>query len=378
MSLVCETAALDAETLRHVMQVCAISVAHNNPEEFARLLHSLQTQADLSGLIVLDNSSDAYLKENEAIFRTFENSYPFVKYIHSTKNVGSAGGFFLGMKIAHENEFDWIWLLDQDGTVDNGCLASLLQNVGTADILCPQIIDIDCPSIVLSQSGTVLNFWGRMINVAFTVSREISFFGTHGALISKKVLDEVGYYDPHHFFVGSEDRDYAFRSTTEHMVIRLVVDAKARHPRAPNKSLRIVDTGVTDSISAERDFAAADRVNFKLFERVEAAIVASIERVLPEGLGHVDRRLTDPAHCCASPELKSLSFAYLATKRLTTWQLVAACSFSVFAVLLRKIANFSRISLKRTLVMYQACLLSKLTNEWPFESVQQFCQHLFK
>jgi rhamnopyranosyl-N-acetylglucosaminyl-diphospho-decaprenol beta-1,3/1,4-galactofuranosyltransferase len=158
------------------MQVCAITVAYNNPKELARLLRSLQSQASLNGLIVLDNSREEYLKENEALFRTHADRYPFAHFVHPRENIGSAGAFCQGMKIAHEKGFDWIWLLDQDGTVENGCLASLLRNTAQADILCPQIVDIGDPALVLPQSGAIQNFWGRMVWIAFTVSRNMSFF----------------------------------------------------------------------------------------------------------------------------------------------------------------------------------------------------------
>lgn len=259
------------------MQICAVTVAYNNPKELARLLRSLQIHPNLNGLIVLDNSREEYLKENEAIFRMYADRYQFTHLAHPKKNIGSAGAFCQGMKIAHEKEFDWVWLLDQDGTAEKGCLASLLRNAGQADILCPQIVNIDNPEMVLPQSGAVQNFWGRMVWIAFTESRNISFFATHGALISKSVLDRIGYYDPHHFFVGSEDSDYAFRSTAEHMVIRLVVEAKAGHPDARYRSLEkrrgLIDAGVIDNISAERGGDAVDHLSARLLLRVQQSIL---------------------------------------------------------------------------------------------------------
>jgi GT2 family glycosyltransferase len=361
------------------MQVCAITVAYNNPEELARLLRSLQTQPSLNGLIVLDNSREAYLKENEAIFQTHADRYQFAHLTHPRKNIGSAGAFCQGMKIAHEKGFDWIWLLDQDGTAEQGCLASLLRNAGQADILCPQIVDIDNPAIVLPQTGAVQNFWGRMVWIAFTESRNISFFATHGALISKSVLDRVGYYDPRNFFVGSEDSDYAFRATAEHMVIRLVVEAEARHPDARYRSIEkrrgLIDAGVIDNISAERGGVATDHLRDRLLLSVQRSILRGA-LLLPEHLGYVDSRLFGDKNCSKTQGVASLSFSYLATKRLTSFQLVAACLFSLLTVLFRKLIGGSRISLKGTLSMYSICMRSTLKKEWPFESVEQFCMGL--
>ena len=175
------------------MQICAATVAYDNSEEFARLLRSLESQSGLNGLIVIDNSREAYAAENATTFRAHSRGYEFADYVRTEENIGSAAAFCIGMKMAHEKGFDWVWLLDQDGTVENGCLASLVQNIGRADILYPKIVDIDQPEIVLSQSGGIQNFWGRIVGLnSVTENRNISFFATHGVLISKKVLGLVG------------------------------------------------------------------------------------------------------------------------------------------------------------------------------------------
>ena len=361
------------------MQICAITVAYNNPKELARLLRSLQTQSSLNGLIVLDNSREDYLKENEALFRTHADRYQFSHFDHLGDNIGSAGAFCQGMKIAHEKGFDWIWLLDQDGTVEDGCLTSLLRNAGQADILCPQIVDIDNPSIVLPQSGAVQNFWGRMVWIAATASRNISFFATHGALISKLVLDRIGYYDSRNFFVGSEDSDYAFRTTAEHLVTRLVIDATALHPDARYRSIEkrrgLIDTGVIDSISAESSGVADDRLRARLLLSLQRWALDG-SRLLPEHLGYVDNRLFGHNNCRKTQGFASLSFAYLATKRLTSFQLGVACLYSLLVALFRKLIGGSRLSLKGTVSMYSICMRSKIRKEWPFESVEQFCIRL--
>jgi hypothetical protein len=215
-----------------------------------------------------------------------------------------------------------------------------------------------------------------MVWIAFTESRNISFFATHGALISKSVLDRIGYYDPHNFFVGSEDSDYAFRSTAEHMVIRLVVEAKACHPDARYRSLEkrhgLINAGVIDNISAERGGDAVDHLSARLLLRVQQSILHGA-RLLPEHLGYVDNKLIADRNCRKTQGVASLSYAYLAAKRLTSFQLGAACLYSLLTLLFRKLIGGSRISLKGTVSMYSICLQSKLRKEWPFGSIEQFC-----
>jgi|BarGraNGADG00312_1021997.scaffolds.fasta_scaffold10238_4 rhamnopyranosyl-N-acetylglucosaminyl-diphospho-decaprenol beta-1,3/1,4-galactofuranosyltransferase len=361
------------------MQVCAVTVAFDNPNELAQLLCSLQTQEGLNGLIVVDNSRDVCVNENEAIFSTHSGSYPLARYVCATENTGSAAGFSRGMRIAHEEGFDWVWLLDQDGTVENGCLGSLLKNAERADILCPKIVYIGRPSVVAPQSGAVQNIWGRMVWNGFTESRDLSFFATHGALISKKVLDRIGYYDAHHYFVGSEDSDYAFRATSAGMVIRLIVEAEARHPdifgRSVEKKTGMIDKGMIDTVYSERG-AVEVRSWPRPLMRLASLISPPVANMLPEHLGYVSNKLVEDKKCRKNRALASLSYAYLATKRLTTLQLGIAFCYSLLSVTLRKMISSSRINLKKTVKMYSICMQSKLRRSWPFESVERFCESL--
>ena len=62
--------------------------------------------------------------------------YEFAHYYKTKNYIGSAGGFRRGMAIAHENGFDWVWLLDQDSTVSPNCLIALLKCAKKGDLLC--------------------------------------------------------------------------------------------------------------------------------------------------------------------------------------------------------------------------------------------------
>ncbi len=329
-------------------QVCAITVAFNKPEELSRLLRSLPATS-LSGLIVVDNSEYRYIKDNQSIFQQYSQGYTFARYIEVGRNIGSAGGFALGMKTAHSNAFDWIWLLDQDGTVESECLAVLLQSAHQADIRCPKIVAIRNPHYELSYLRSVQNVWGRIIPVGSQATNQsIDFFSSHGTLISRKVLDRVGYYDSENFFVRGEDWDYSFRATTNGMAILLVVDAEVRHPNI------LHPVGKMFGLTKLQD------------------------KVLPQFLECISNQLPYEHNCTPKDRsLAVLSNAYLNTKRLKTQQFWAALFFSLFVVSLRKIIGYGgAFSWKKTLRMYRVCAASKLHKKWLFRSVQESSQYV--
>jgi GT2 family glycosyltransferase len=222
--------------------VCAVTVAYNKPEELANLLSSLQNQhACLSGLVIIDNSDNCFSAQNKKVCDLHAQKYAFTRYYNTANNVGSAGGFRCGMKIAHENGFSWVWLLDQDGAVSSNCLAELLRHADKGDILCPNRVDARRPHSS-EPMVFVRNFLGGEYRVSLCVTDcQVVTFGTHGVLISKKALDTIGYYDDSLFFVGYEDHDYGYRAVQKGLVILFVAEAQALHPSSlpTGKKLKI-------------------------------------------------------------------------------------------------------------------------------------------
>jgi rhamnopyranosyl-N-acetylglucosaminyl-diphospho-decaprenol beta-1,3/1,4-galactofuranosyltransferase len=344
-------------------KVCAVTVAFNDPEELSRLLRSLEGQTDsLSGLVVVDNSENRYKNDNKSRFYRYSRGYEFARYVETERNVGSAGGFSLGMKIAHQKAFDWIWLLDQDGTVESGCLAALLQNAQQADILCPKIIDISNRLPAVHDYRYFCNVWGRITPLkSFAADHEIDFFGSHGTLISRKVLDRIGYYDFANFFVGAEDWDYSVRAVNAGMTIVMVVRAEARHPRLGSRGK------TRASLPAGKKKKLREMLGELYFSHV---------RVLPTDLDYVTSGLASGQDCTQNRALVSLSHAYLHTKRLNAWQFWAALFFSFVLASLRKTMYIKEVKWRKTIKMYHICVKARSRGEWPFRSVEDFCKHL--
>lgn len=213
--------------------VCAITVAYNDPDGLKCLLESISAQTrPADGVIVVDNSDKPSLsRENKLIADFALGEIPDYEFVASPVNRGSAGGFKMGMELAYAKDYDWIWLLDQDGTADKVCLGRLIESSGKAGVLCPKVISID-------DGMTELFFRGRLNSLcgSFPVlscpgkELDITMFATHGVMISRAAISETGYYDDRNFFCGWEDHDYSQRLKKNGIKMLLVSDAVVYHP----------------------------------------------------------------------------------------------------------------------------------------------------
>ena len=322
------------------MQVCAVTVAYNKPEQLARLLSSLRGQDhSLSGLVIVDNSDDCYFAENSKVFKVYSKKYALARYHKTNKNVGSAGGFRRGMQIAHENGFDWIWLLDQDGAVSPSCLTELLKHCEDGDILCPNIVDICLPN-VSKPKVYAKNYLGGVYVPTRAVNSQVDAFGTHAVLISKKTLDTIGYYDDSLFFVGYEDSDYGCRAVLAGLVIFFVAGAKALHP---------------SKLSTKKT-----------------------HKIGPAYMDYITDLPTDELPCSKTRRIAPFSKAYLESKYLQPWQFGIALAYSECDALYRKVAGEKGIALTMTLRLFLKCFAYCLKKDWPYNAIEQLCREVLK
>jgi GT2 family glycosyltransferase len=184
----------------------------------------------INDVIIIDNSRciDPVILSWKSV-----SEKPFKIHLYTSEdNLGSAGGFSLGMKKAFDKDAEWIWLHDEDDYPEKDCLEKLLKD-GKGFIRAPVIKD--------PETGRVLNYfkrnqghWGYMCPAP--VDAEIvDAAGTAGLLINRKVIEEIGIYDPS-FFVGFEDWDYCLRAAKKGFKVHVVKTAIVYHP--DHQSLR--------------------------------------------------------------------------------------------------------------------------------------------
>jgi len=122
-------------------RIAAVVVSYNRCKLLQKVIDALLLQTEQLDIIVVDNcSTDDTSKYLDTIAKcindTDESSisldgddeeYGKMVYYHRTReNVGGAGGFNIGMKLAYQRAYDYFWLLDDDAVPDNDALEKLM------------------------------------------------------------------------------------------------------------------------------------------------------------------------------------------------------------------------------------------------------------
>lgn len=221
--------------IRNQVKVAHIIVTYNDPEGVSVLLKSISNQkTDGSEIFIIDNSSDDCKEQIKSTVRLALKECPnfYINYIPTARNIGSAGGFALGMELSFKR-FDWIWLHDQDGHPGAHCLKALIKasnEIARPAIFAPMVVD---PHSGVQVNGFAINrdSWTRRRFVA--PEREIQTIdaaGTAGLFIHSKVVEKIGFYDTRNFFIGGEDYDFCLRAKAQNFGSYLVRGAEYYHP----------------------------------------------------------------------------------------------------------------------------------------------------
>lgn len=199
-------------------KVAVIVVNYNGMKHMPDLFDSLKLTkypADLWKLVFVDNNSSdeslAYAKER----------MPFAKFIENTENLGFTGGNNCGANWAIENDYDYIFLLNQDTIVTPDWLNILVETMESdPTIACLQ------PKILLHPEIDKINTAGNRISyLGFGYSTlngekdegqikhlaEINYCSGAGVMTRVKLIEKIGLFDNEMFF-DLEDLDLGWKT----------------------------------------------------------------------------------------------------------------------------------------------------------------------
>jgi GT2 family glycosyltransferase len=229
--------------------VAAVVVTYNRKALLAKCLDSLLAESRaLDAIFVIDNAS------SDGTAETISEHYAGrVTYERLAKNTGGAGGFYHGMKLAHEAGFDWIWLMDDDVTPAPDCLDQLLRESRAARVLVPLRVSPDgtnaegsavaaywnTPGVRRLKGDRVFDLYPDLATIPDVIRLED--FSFEGPLFHRSVVERVG-YPRRDFFVLCDDTEYAWRILTTGPETLLCVTAARMIRQLPETAASPVST----------------------------------------------------------------------------------------------------------------------------------------
>jgi GT2 family glycosyltransferase len=224
-------------------KILVIIVSYNGkeywPELMPTLLEEKYQDVDVEILVVDNNSTDgsvAYINR----------SYPGVKVTASEKNLGFVGANNIGYKYAKANDFDYIYLLNQDTVVTNGFLRPLYEFAKENKIGSLQ------SKLLLYSYKDKINTIGNAIHfLGFGYSKgcneidknnqkisKINYASGAGVFISMEALADQGYLFDETMFMYLEDLDLGWSLNMLGYDNYLIPDSIVYHKYEFNRGMR--------------------------------------------------------------------------------------------------------------------------------------------
>ena len=213
------------------MKVLVIIVSYNFERWIDRCLGSLRSSEHPVDTVVIDNASQ------DQTLRRIKKDYPEVRLIESKTNLGFGQANNIGMKMALEEGYTHVFLLNQDAWIEANMVEELLQYDDGNSLLSP---------IHLTGEGDALdrNFKLHALMRAYHFGQLVDDWATGNThkyatyeinaacwLLPAKIIREIGGFNPM-FFHYAEDINYLHRLHYYQKGVYFVPKAKAYHDRA--------------------------------------------------------------------------------------------------------------------------------------------------
>lgn len=178
-------------------------------------------------VIVVDNGS------TDGSVEIIKKQFPEVKLISLEKNIGFAGAVNKGIKAA---KGDYVFLLNNDATLEKNCLEELIKTAQTNKSDITQCTILTNGGKLIDSVGDEYSIWGlpypgmrnQPSDKAPKKDKEIFSASGGASLYKKSLFNEIGYFDED-FFAYYEDVDISIRAHMQNKKIFLSTKAIVHH-----------------------------------------------------------------------------------------------------------------------------------------------------
>ncbi len=230
------------------MTTIALVVTYNRKELLKECLDALLNQSvSLNKIIIFNNNSTDGTEDLFGDNGIYDNDK--IELINSSTNLGGAGGFCEGIKIAYNYGCDWVWIMDDDTIPDQTALEQLQL---AADYLSkkekkisflasyvygPENEPMNVPDICFDKCDNGYSYWYKYLDEGLVPIKRATFVSL---LISGKAINEVG-YPIAEYFIWGDDSEYTQRLVKGYGAAFFCGKSKVLHKRTGAQNVSIYD-----------------------------------------------------------------------------------------------------------------------------------------
>lgn len=196
--------------------VATIVVTYNRKHFLLQCVRSLLAQShSIDCIYIIDNNcTDGTLEllEAEGI-----SAHPRIRIITLSSNTGGAGGFSHGMRIAYNEGYQWVWVMDDDAVALPDTLANLLEvaaSRNTSHILgvCPRVINYSSKELEYYQHKRLNKLFIQQyyVPLAGDSTSDIDGNAFVGPIFHRTCFAVCGFPNDR-FFIWVDDLDFTYR-----------------------------------------------------------------------------------------------------------------------------------------------------------------------
>ncbi len=207
-------------------QVGIIILNYNGWPDTLRCLDSLaRLDYPRHAIVLVDNAStdDSLAKIRQA--------QPDLEVLANRANLGFAEGNNVAIRLFLERNVDFIWLLNNDTTVDPQALSALValaESNPALGAVGSVIYSMEQPAAIQAYGGGAVSMWTGRTRDARNAQDKLDYITGASVLLRSQALRQVGLPDSRYFFQW-EDTDMALRMGKTGWQIAVAKDSKIWH-----------------------------------------------------------------------------------------------------------------------------------------------------
>ncbi len=260
------------------LKICAVVVTYNRKKLLEECLDAIINQTrKIDKIIIIDNAS------TDGTCELIENKYlktGIVQYIKQKANLGGAGGFYEGFKEVRHQDFDFIWIMDDDTIPTNNALEGLLEankilvsHNEKVSFLASSVFALNgepdnVPAISRKTSDNGNLNWYNYLQQGI-VKIDIATFVS--LLINCDAIKECG-LPCRDYFIWGDDTEYTSRLTKYYGNAFFVGNSKVIHKRANNKAFSIKNETDKKRLKNYHYLYRNTLINFRYYSGFKVAI----------------------------------------------------------------------------------------------------------